>query len=249
MTALTDPPALPAERNTEHGDTDTPAGNIPQQSYRTSRNRAFVTWIEQICVQDAGARAALRSGLRKDIDSVPRMHRLVAPWLPENNLSGDTARAYYATAAMIASQPRNAPTNRDTDRPDDSTKRKERAVGQYGTSLGATFAAAVADGPGREKQMRAGPAESRLNLLTRQSVSGLHRHLPASVGYLRSLSVPVDWVQLLDDLSNWRKHSGQITRRWLQDFYRLSEQHAQKQADTADQQELTDPAPPPAETT
>lgn len=90
--------------------------------------------------------------------------------------------------------------------------------------------------------MRAGTAESRLNLLTRQSVNGLHRHLPASVGYLRSLGVDVDWARLLDDLGNWRKQSGRISRIWLQDFYRVRNKALAEQADKADEKELASEA-------
>ncbi|MFJ2723152.1 type I-E CRISPR-associated protein Cse2/CasB [Streptomyces sp. NPDC087437] len=29
-----------------------------------------------------------------------------------------------------------------------------------------------------------------------------------------------DWARLLQDLVDWRRHSGRVTCRWLQDFYR-----------------------------
>ncbi|MFH8473368.1 type I-E CRISPR-associated protein Cse2/CasB [Streptomyces sp. NPDC018000] len=230
---------------------DTATGKIPQQNstQQAGRSRAYTYWVERVCREDAGARSALRSGLRKDLDSLRRMHRLVAPWLPEPR-SADVERAYYAVAAMIAAQPRSAlaapdhtaadPVQPDEQEPSPSTRRRR-------TSLGTAFAIAVTEGPGREKEMRAGTAESRLNLLTRQSVNGLHRHLPASVGYLRSLGVEVDWAQLLDDISHWRHRSGRISRTWLQDFYRLREKDAAQQADDADEKELSaDPTAAPA---
>ncbi|MDQ0986673.1 type I-E CRISPR-associated protein Cse2/CasB [Streptomyces sp. V2I9] len=215
---------------------------VPQQSgtARRSHERAFTTRVEQVCSTDPGARSALRSGLRKDLDSVRRMHRLIARWLPERR-SPDVERAYYAVAAMIAAQPRSAlasaghaddgPVQPGGQELTGSAPRRHR------TSLGTAFATAVTEGPGREKEMRAGTAESRLNLLTRQSVNGLHRHLPSSVGYLRSLGVEIDWAQLLDDLGSWRTRSGRISRTWLQDFYRLRNEEAAHQADEADEQE------------
>ncbi|MER5631821.1 type I-E CRISPR-associated protein Cse2/CasB [Streptomyces nitrosporeus] len=227
------------------------AGKIPQQSStpQASRSRAFTNWVMQVSGEDPGARSALRSGLRKELNSVRRMHRLVSPWLPEQR-SEDVERAYYAVAAMIAAQPRSALTTSlgTADSPAQpggqepaSAPRRRRA------SLGTAFAIAVVEGPGREKEMRAGTAESRLNILTRQSVNGLHRHLPASVSYLRSLGVEVDWAQLLDDLGNWRKQSGRISRTWLQDFYRMRSRDLARQADDADEKELTaGPAPVPA---
>ncbi|WP_052849215.1 type I-E CRISPR-associated protein Cse2/CasB [Streptomyces avicenniae] len=91
---------------------------------------------------------------------------------------------------------------------------------RWGPSLGSAFAEAVAEVPGGDRKMRESAAESRLNMLTRQGASGIHRSLPASVLYLRQLDVPVDWAQLLADLIAWPDHSGRIARRWLQDFYR-----------------------------
>ncbi|PWI05754.1 type I-E CRISPR-associated protein Cse2/CasB [Streptomyces sp. NWU339] len=216
---------------------------------RRSRQHAFTTWVEQTCVHDPGARAALRSGVRKNLDQVPHMHRLIARWLPEN-AAADTERAYYAIAAMIAAQPRTAYAAAHT--PEQTGPDSATASGParpYGVSLGTAFAAAVTQAPGREKQMRQGTAESRLNLLTRQSVNGLHRHLPAAVAYLRAVGAPVDWTQLLDDLSHWRRHSARIARRWLQDYYRARAKTERDAADLADQQEAeqtgpTEPAAP-----
>ncbi|WP_328722810.1 type I-E CRISPR-associated protein Cse2/CasB [Streptomyces sp. NBC_00247] len=225
------------------------AKDIPQRksTWRARDSHAFTDWVAEVSREDPGARSALRSGLRKDLDSVRRMHRLVAPWLPEGR-SEDVERAYYAVAAMIASQARGALAAPDAEKStdDDPVHDGRKPPGKPGrrrVSLGTAFATAVAEGPGREKEMRAGTAESRLNLLTRQSVNGLHRHLPASVGYLRSLDVDVDWTQLLDDLSNWRRNSGRISRTWLQDFYRLRAKDIARQADEADEKELAADSP------
>ncbi|MDX3342728.1 type I-E CRISPR-associated protein Cse2/CasB [Streptomyces baarnensis] len=223
---------------------------VPHQNSTrpVSRARTFTGWVAQVCREDPGARSALRSGLRKDLDSVQRMHRLVAPWLPEQR-SKDVERAYYTVAAMIAAQPRSALKAAAGDADDDSVRPggREPSGGtsrRPRSSLGTSFAIAVTEGPGREKEMRAGTAESRLNLLTRQSVNGLHRHLPASVGYLRSVGVEVDWAQLLEDLGNWRARSGRISRTWLQDFYRLRSRDSAQQADAADERELGAPPAP-----
>ncbi|MEV7090156.1 type I-E CRISPR-associated protein Cse2/CasB [Streptomyces sp. NPDC093085] len=107
----------------------------------------------------------------------------------------------------------------------------KKPLQRYGPSLGTAFAMAVTTASDRDRAMRDSAAEARLNLLTRQSAQGLHRHLPASVGYLRELKVPVDWAQLLSDLLAWPHRSGEISRRWLQDYYRLREQEARKRVD------------------
>lgn len=210
-------------------------GDSAQQrtAERRNRNHAFTQWVEELCAKDPGARSALRSGLRKDLGKVPRMHKFVAPWLPEKDRSEDTERAYYTIAAMIASQPRTGSTTAQAKDEADTAAQGAR----YGSSLGTALALAVVQAPGREREMRENTAESALHLLTRQSVSGLHRRLPSSVGYLRELGVSVDWPQLLDDLMHWRRHSGRVSRRWLQDFYQQRTRSLRDQADQQDADE------------
>ncbi|MGW7063522.1 type I-E CRISPR-associated protein Cse2/CasB [Streptomyces sp. NPDC054904] len=226
-----------------------PAQRTAQQA---SREKNFVLWLQHLCAQDPGARAALRSGLRKNLDAVPRMHRFVAPWLPHDRTPREVQQAYYAIASMIAAQPRLTPAGSlsatDEEEPvpaaGDTTVSTPAVPGGpsgWGTSLGAAFAAAA--GSGREASMRESTAENRLNLLTRQSLAGLHRHLPAVVAHLRSLDVPVDFVQLLSDLSNWPRQSGRIARRWLQDYYRIRARDERVAADRADADALTGPTP------
>lgn len=215
---------------------------------RRKHRQDYTSWVDKLCKGDAGARTALRSGLGRGMDDVRRMHRFIAPWLPGDRVGEAEQRAYYAVAAMIASQPRQDPADLESPaEPEASGGQTSGRSGapdtapatpaRYGTSLGTAFALAVTESPGRDREMRQSTAESRLNLLTRQSITGLHRHLPASVRYLRSLEVPVDWAQLLDDLIAWPEHSGRISRRWLQDYYRLRSRALHEHADLADRQE------------
>lgn len=244
MTSTT-PPAPPSSTG--------PSGPaVPRQrrGHDQGREEAFVTRIQTLCA-DSGARTALRSGLRKDLDAVPRMHKLVAPWLPQDHTPEDVQRAYYAVASMIAAQPRfSFTTAQDNHQVDDGTgTAADEAPAEPGTpararrsrsSLGAAFAQAV--GTGRDSQMREATAEARLHLLTRQSLPGLHRHLPAAVSYLRQLDVDVDFAQLLSDLAHWRRHSGRIARRWLQDYYRLRAQADHDNAARRDEEEAVAPS-------
>ncbi|MFC8201877.1 type I-E CRISPR-associated protein Cse2/CasB [Streptomyces sp. NPDC057298] len=218
---------------------------------RTARRRrlvAFTRWIEELCRDDPGARTALRSGLRRGLDDVPRMHRFVSPWLPRNGQVPESEQwAYYAVAAMIAAQSRTSYAPSDTDGGPDSAAVPDPAseptasdtapAPRYGQSLGYAFALAVTESPGREREMRESTAEARLNLLTRQSLSGLHRHLPAAVGYLRETGVPIDWAQLLSDLVAWPTHSKTISRRWLQHYYLQRTKALSEHADRTDQAE------------
>ncbi|MGW4103913.1 type I-E CRISPR-associated protein Cse2/CasB [Streptomyces sp. NPDC004976] len=233
-----------------------PAPRSGEEPTRLGRYRAFTRTVLTKCEGDPGARSALRSGVRKDLDTVPRMHRVIAHLVPQN-VSEDTQRAYYAVAAMIAEQARrggdatSADETAATQEAAQVAEAAQTAVAaseagrerEYGSSLGTAFALAVARSPGHERKMRRSTAESRLNLLCKQGLTGLHRHLPASVRYLRSLDVPVDWARLLQDLVDWRRHSGRITRRWLQDFYRRlheEERRLREQADAEDPPTSTD---------
>lgn len=224
-----------------------------------AKHLRYVSWIEETCREDPGARSALRAGLRQSINSRSTfaMHRLVARWLPRN-ASDTTQRAYYTVAALIAAQPRAVESDAEDvpDEPEGSESESARNVEavapeadpaeeheapqRWGASLGSAFAEAVTEVPGRDREMRESAAESRLNMLTRQSINGLHRSLPASVLYLRQLGVPVDWAQLLGDLISWPDHSGRIARRWLQDYYR--QRHQDESGSGADQDQ-----PPPEE--
>ncbi|MER5910073.1 type I-E CRISPR-associated protein Cse2/CasB [Streptomyces sp. NPDC001982] len=184
--------------------------------------RVFVARIEAVCAADPGARAALRSGLGKPLDEVPRMHRIVAPLLPLSVRDDDTQRAFYTVASLIAAQ-KSEVLRADRAAPDAATNTSggdlpAPVLSPYGPSLGLTFAAAVsADG---RNGLRENAAETRLNLLTRQSTPGLHRHLPAAVRQLCDKKTPPDWAQLLVHLRAWPRDRKEIGRRWLQDFYR-----------------------------
>ncbi|SDH09670.1 CRISPR system Cascade subunit CasA [Sinosporangium album] len=161
--------------------------------------RQFVTGVFELC-EDPGKRSALRSGLGRPLDECHRMHKVIAGRVP--NKQENIQRAYYAIAAMIASLPPQARGRSSADNP-------------VGRGFGQCLAEGVAHGVLREST-----AESHLDLLTRQSVDGLHRHLPAMVRAVADRSSAVDWGQLLLDLQRWEEHRDQIARRWLQSFYR-----------------------------
>lgn len=238
---------------------------------RLTQHQKYTRWVESTCRNDPGARVTLRKGLRRELDEAAYtrgMHRLIAGWLPKGPDTPDSEqRAYYTVAALIASQPRYSfaeseqpaepeepvsPSASDAEQAQNGEapsppagKHTVSAARRrtHGSSLGAALAQAVTGGPGREREMRKSTGEARLNLLTRQSANGLHRHLPATVRYLRDLDVPVDWSQLLADLIDWPARSGRISRRWLQDFYWLSARADQDKASDADLRESLEPGP------
>ncbi|MCF3174860.1 type I-E CRISPR-associated protein Cse2/CasB [Streptomyces sioyaensis] len=210
--------------------------------------RQFVAAVSRVAAKDSGARAALRSGVGKGLDDVPRMHRIVAPLLPGGVLrDAEGQRAFYTVAALIAAYHRHGaigpgeqarqgegdspplaaaavdagpdagaglPSQRAARRAQAERQRRER----FGDSLGLAYAAAVARG-GRQG-IRESAAETRLNLLCKQSTSGLHRHLPSAVRQLCDRNAVPDWARLLVDLRTWPEQRRRVARWWLQDYYR-----------------------------
>ncbi|MFB7512845.1 type I-E CRISPR-associated protein Cse2/CasB [Streptomyces sp. NPDC056144] len=222
---------------------------------------AYVAWIRKEC-GDPGTRAALRAGVGRDLNHVRPMHRIVAPWLPRHrHVPEAEERAFYLVASMIADRPRH--TFAAEDESDNTVDEETTPAGmveadgpasapanegedaraeRWGRSLGHCLAQAVVDSPGRERDMRASAAEARLDLLTRQSTAGLHRHLPATVRHLSQTGVDVDWVRLMQDLIAWPTLSGRISRRWLQDYYRETTRNRNEKSDQEDQAELLLPS-------
>ncbi|MFI8930855.1 type I-E CRISPR-associated protein Cse2/CasB [Streptomyces sp. NPDC053474] len=239
--------------------------SIPQQSTkrraepfsRPGKYQKFVARIETLCARDPGVRVALRRGLRRDLNNVRGLHRIVAPWLPEHPSQAEE-RAFYAIAAMIADRPRHTFTTTDTDTdetvPADTTETEDAPPAAPATeaetatsparvrreSLGASYARAVLARAGRG--LREETAEARLNLLTRQSLSGLHRHLPGSIRHLRDAGADIDYALLLSDLATWPQNSKQTARRWLQDYYRLRRSPIEEQYKARDDEEDAAPA-------
>lgn len=202
-------------------------------SERTLAARSFVLKILDRCAEDRGARNALRSGSGKRLDQVPRMHRIISPLLPAWVMERpDTQRHYYAVASMIALLSSDQIA---------SARRRFDEQSRYGTSLGKTLADAVATGT--KKGIRESSAETRITLLTKQSVEGLHRHLPSTIRQLQGADVAIDYARLLNDLNQWRRYRGDVTRRWLQDFYRTRFEADRKAAQQADDEASQTPVP------
>jgi CRISPR system Cascade subunit CasB len=186
-----------------------------------SKQERFVDRIVEVSRRDAGRRAQLRRGLRLPPERAVTMHAVVAPWLePDEPRSRE--RAYYAVAAMIADQTRSARSaddagvEADPDTEEPAAQQSTPGLAGSRSNLGASLAEAVR----RDRGLAAGSAEKRLHLLVRQDLDGVHRQLPPLVRHLRTIGVPVDWPQLLDDLTAWPYRRDRITKTWLQSYYR-----------------------------
>lgn len=198
---------------------------MPTQD-RYVQNRALrrehvsvVRHFVQLCAHSPEAHARLRRGLGKDVDEVPGMHEFVAPLLPAG-LHPEQQRAYYTVAALLADRPRHAfPEPKDDEQAGSDTK-GDPETEPWGPSLGVALAEAVTNGRRAELERRKARGRSRIGLLVRQSVPGVHRYLPSTIRFLRECEAEPDWAQLLTDLYWWPWSADRIGRIWQQDYFR-----------------------------
>jgi CRISPR system Cascade subunit CasB len=190
----------------------------------------FVAYIGRIC-EEPGRRAGLRRGVGHRPETAFRSHAYVAGWVvPGDSTDGRAYEAkewaYYAVAAMMAAQPGRARRDEEADSdPADADDAPTPAPAdvpgpRLRTNLGVSLAQAVARGGTTQRVIAHDSAEKRLHLLTRQGLTGVHRHLPATVRHLRSANVPIDWAVLIVDLSRWATARDHVAKDWLQRFYR-----------------------------
>jgi CRISPR system Cascade subunit CasB len=221
--------------------TATPA-DTPTRPSGAEQYEPFITAIIKACNQSPGRRAALRRGLGRPPEQAPTMHAMVARWIPVN-ASPAVEHAYYSVAAMIAAQARQRqPDTEDSDDDQLATAVAEPApagdadpnlaeaarASADPRTLGASLALAVIrPGKGR-RPLKADTAQKRLHLLVRQGFPGVHRHLPGVVHRIHTVGVTVDWCQLLHDLRRWDSWRDQVTKRWLQDYYRTLDNKEQE---------------------
>jgi CRISPR system Cascade subunit CasA len=170
---------------------------------RTTSQGVFIAKVIRQCTDDhhPEVRAALRSALGKPWDRIPRQaFKFVnEAGLPTDEDDEQRQHAYYAVAAMIAAVPKKVALRQEPGRRD----------------FGHCLADSVNHGTLSHKA-----AERYLDLLVKQSATGLHRHLPGVVGRLAERPGTVDWVELLADLEAWPGRREQLSRRWLRGFYR-----------------------------
>ena len=156
----------------------------------------FVRVIATTCAANPGDRAALRSGLRRPPEDAPRMHRLVAPWLPDDPYR-NRERALYTVASLIGAY--DGPS-------------------VPGLSLGGALAGV--------RGIAEKTVADRLLLLARQDTDGVHRQIVGVVALIDAQKAPrPDWAQLVADLSGWPAE-GRIAQRWLQQYHRAGSREA-----------------------
>ncbi|QSB06526.1 type I-E CRISPR-associated protein Cse2/CasB [Natronoglycomyces albus] len=173
-----------------------------------------------------GPRATLKRclGLEADDRRWDRAWQHLVEYVPERADSAEE-RAFVAVAAMICAQNPSA-------RKDDLDEHRPPATAKLGASM--------AIGVAQHRWSSKDAALSRLILLGRQNLGGLHRLLPRTVLHLRSLGVPIAWAALVDDLAAWPRYRREITKRWIQDYHRtLHRIETERARNDADESETT----------
>jgi CRISPR system Cascade subunit CasB len=208
--------------------------SVPREADRLAREIMLLT------AKSPGDRSVLRHSLgRPPEDVVMGVHRIVAPLLPRDVKVAEE-RAYYAVAALIASQDRSARDQATTDDEHDGSDSAdpEGTAGEAGEddspgrpNLGYSLAQ-LAHKSSRDRSRALG---DRLELLARQDVDGLYRHLPRLIHQVRADQVSIDWGVLIRDLTRWAYNPRQVAKEWAQDFYRTSERLLAAQKRKAEQ--------------
>lgn len=189
----------------------------------------MVREVTRLVRHNPADRAALRHSLGRPPEmAAPAVHRIVVPYLPDNP-AAPVERAFYAVAALIASQPRQARDEAGTgngspartgDAPASGDPNARPAADRPARrpNLGESLALAV-----HGKGLNATAMENRLSLLARQDLDGVYRQLPRLVLQLRSNLVSIDWGVLTRDLTRWAADPKQVAKEWMQSYYRVSE--------------------------
>jgi CRISPR system Cascade subunit CasB len=199
---------------------------MPESASVPAKADALAREVTRLARNSPADRSVLRHSLGKPPkDAALGVHRIVVPFVPDH-APESAERAYYAVAALIASQPRDARTgtgdSQETSAPPprDATGGQRAATGQRRQNLGFSLAHAV------DRGGNANSLENHLQLLARQDLDGVHRHLPRLILQLRGDQVHIDWGVLIRDLARWAHDPRQVAKEWAQDYYRTSERLA-----------------------
>ncbi|HEX6780206.1 MAG TPA: type I-E CRISPR-associated protein Cse2/CasB [Ktedonobacterales bacterium] len=162
--------------------------------------------------KNLGALAALRRGLGKPPGTVAEMYPYVTQYLPERP-SRREEDAYFLIAALFAWHQLDWTAGEEF--------KKKR-------NFGASFRrlALSADSQSIEKRFVA--------LLDARS-EDLPEHLRHAIGLLKSKEIPVDWVQLLEQVSAWDHDDRRVQRAWAGAYWGSSYADAPKSEASGDQ--------------
>jgi CRISPR system Cascade subunit CasB len=143
--------------------------------------------------EDRGALADLRSGLGEGPGNMARVHRHVAPHLPDHSYDD---RWYYVTATLFGLFPKH----------------------RRGYSMADAFRPLAFP----QKEAKKDSMEARFVALLSARPDDLDDHLRHIVRLLESAKPPqpLDWFRFFEDLLQWDHPEGHVQLRWARDFYR-----------------------------
>jgi CRISPR system Cascade subunit CasB len=176
----------------------------------------FIGHLEKLVKeQDRGALASLRRGLGKPQGTAREMDRHVLPYLPPESAIHASPRenqenAYYLVGALFAYWHQG----KDTVGPNQPAN--------MGTSLRALVERETAEGGSRDDAEKR--VEKRLVALLNCHKDDLPDHLRHTIGLLKSKEIPINWLQLLNDVQNWQHENRDVQRRWARQFWRFDSQ-------------------------
>ena len=146
---------------------------------------------------DRASLAALRRGLGKPSGTVPEMYPHVEPNIPAQR-SREYEEAAYLVASLFGSHPMNLSSVPDRlwETNFGSSYRKLRNISNNPDSI-----------------------ERRFSELLTKEPEALHEHLRHSMSLLKGSSIPIDWTQLIRDLTRWRNPDKRVQRSWARSFW------------------------------
>lgn len=182
------------------------AGRLDQGAMIRARDRRFVAALERLVPRaepgreqrgDRVALAALRRAAGKPPGSVPEAYPAVYRALGDEPLPAWEEEPYFVVASLFALYPEGG-------WPSEASARAR--------NLGASFARLA-------ERTASGSIEQRFQALLDSHREALAEHLRHAVSLCRAHDVPVDWVELLDDVRHWESESRWVQRKWARTFW------------------------------
>jgi CRISPR system Cascade subunit CasB len=165
--------------------------------------------------------ASLRRALGKAPGAAVEAYPFVTPLLPPLQTVHDHERdelneaLYYLVASLFALHPHNWQSEKNV---------------RWRTNFGASMARMKGQSPERSAGV-----ERRFVALLNASFAELDDHLRHAISLLKSADIPVDWLQLLDDLRRWEFDDRVVQRRWARSFWGESPPDSTDSAGTVDE--------------
>lgn len=163
------------------------------------KDERFVKWLIELKEKPNGRAvlAELRRGLGQPPGLAPTVGRYVQPFLTTED-SNKREEAYYLVASLFGLHPACA------------------ASGNMGQHFAQLWPDKTKDPPDNIAR--------RFNILLSADWDTLPDYLRQAIGLLKSNAtpVPVNWVELLDDILKWENPDGRVQLRWSRGFWRKS---------------------------